>query len=110
MGKLNADQQDPRDTYLVSSAKSRKPPQATRAIRQSMSRHSVPPERMPLPPLKPNMQGNICPSRQNVPAQYFISVSGGILPSRSSPISTAATIFSISVRITASVRGPPKVR
>ncbi len=51
-GKLAPAQIDPRDTYFVSRNKSRNPTQTTRPIRQSIIQTMVPPERMPLPPLK----------------------------------------------------------
>ena len=58
-------------TGVVAAASTRKTPHTTSAIRQSIMMAITPPERMPLPPLKWNIQGNICPSRQNRPPQYL---------------------------------------
>ena len=58
-GKLAPAHTDPRDTYLVTMARIRKPPQTTRAIRQSIMMAMVPPERMPLPPRRPKNTGNM---------------------------------------------------
>ena len=111
MGKLAPAQTDPRDTYRVSTASTRKPTHATSAMRQSIISTMAPPERMPLPPLNWNMQGYICPSRQKSPAQYLASVTasaGALMMSVASH--TASTALSTSVRITTAVSGPPKVR
>ena len=64
---------EPRETHLVMAARIINPPHTTSAIRQSIIMAMVPPDRIPLPPLKPNIQGNIWPSRQKVPAQYLPS-------------------------------------
>ena len=84
----------------------------------------VPPDKMPFPPLKWNIQGNMCPSRQNRPPQYLKNtrimawfsrgVVGRIRGSNSPPSHTetrmATMAFSTSVRMTTTVSGPPKVR
>ena len=110
---------EPRDTQRVSTARIRKPPHTTRAMRQSIMMAMVPPDRMPLPPLKWNMQGNMWPSRQKVPAQYLPYTTAMASwfqkpPSQYRatriPTHTATTALSTSVRMTAKVSGPPKVR
>ena len=70
-GKLAPAHRDPRDTYLVRAVRMMNPPHTTRAIRQSSSRARAPPERMPLPPLKRNMQGNMWPTRHHTPAYVY---------------------------------------
>ena len=89
-------------------------------MRQSIIMAMAPPERMPLPPLKWNMQGNMCPSRHHRPPQYsaraFAALCTSMLPKgRSCPVShtailMATTALSTSHRMTTKVRGPPKVR
>ena len=120
MGKATPVELDPRDTYRVSTASTRKQPHTTRATRQSIMMAMVPPERIPFPPLNWNIQGNMCPSRQNSPDQYSARAvavvwaaplpMGSSWPVSHTPTSTATTALSTSVRITTKVRGPPKVR
>ena len=116
-GKLAPAQQEPRDTYRVRTARRRKPPHTTRAMRQSIIMAMAPPERMPLPPLKWNMQGNMWPSRQNRPAQYsakakpMVSLPTTMIGAAISLLKEiAATALSTSHKITTKVRGPPNVR
>ena len=116
MGKVSPAQQEPRDTYFVSAVRTRNPPHTSSAMRQSIIMATVPPERMPLPPLKWNMQGNMWPSRQNTPAQYLAKVTPQLSQppatgaTRAAAMDSASTAFSTSQRMTTAVSGPPKVR
>ena len=50
---------EPRDTYRVETARIRNAPQTTAATCHPIMMVIKPPDRMPLPPLNPNVTGNM---------------------------------------------------
>ena len=102
-GMDTAAQTEPRETYRVSSHSAANSPHAIRATRQFSSHTSVPPDRMPLPPLKPKNTGNIWPSSQPRPPSRTPSAQS---PNRwlnmAPPSRQATTVLPMSNRITPS--------